>query len=94
MAGIGTGGTFTGTARVLHVVSATRRFLRRMRRQEAGRHQDLADTLPRGRHRLLRDDVVVWNGTDRSGRNVASGVYFSSLRTGEGTVMQKMLLMK
>ncbi len=40
------------------------------------------------------EHVVVWNGTDRGGRSVASGVYFSSLRTGEGTVMQKMLLMK
>jgi hypothetical protein len=37
---------------------------------------------------------VVWNGTDRSGRNVASGVYFSRLQTDAGTLLEKMMLMK
>ena len=40
------------------------------------------------------EHTAVWNGTDRHGRHVASGVYFSSLRTDSGRVMQKMLLMK
>jgi len=40
------------------------------------------------------EHTVVWNGTDSSGRGVASGVYFSSLRTDAGSLLQKMLLMK
>ncbi|MDX2473384.1 MAG: FlgD immunoglobulin-like domain containing protein [Candidatus Krumholzibacteria bacterium] len=40
------------------------------------------------------EHTVVWNGTDRSGRTVASGVYFSTLRTDAGTLREKMLLMK
>lgn len=40
------------------------------------------------------EHMVVWNGTDRTGRSVASGVYFSALRTSSGSRMEKMLLMK
>lgn len=40
------------------------------------------------------EHMVVWHGTDRSGRSVASGVYFSALRTSGGTIREKMLLMK
>ncbi len=38
--------------------------------------------------------TAVWNGTDRRGHTVASGVYFSTLRTSEGMLREKMLLMK
>jgi len=37
---------------------------------------------------------AVWNGTDQNGRAMSSGVYFLTLRTGTGTIMQKMMLMK
>jgi hypothetical protein len=37
---------------------------------------------------------VVWNGTDRTGRVVATGVYFARLQTREGTLLEKMMLMK
>jgi|GEM_PF-5120830 len=40
------------------------------------------------------EHTVVWNGTDQTGRTVASGVYFSSLHTSAGTLKEKMLLMK
>ena len=40
------------------------------------------------------DHVVRWNGTDRTGAAVGSGVYYSSLRTDEGTLTRKMLLVK
>ena len=40
------------------------------------------------------DHEVVWNGTDRTGRVVASGVYFSRLQTNAGTLLEKMMLMK
>jgi hypothetical protein len=48
------------------------------------RNEDMAA----GRHE------VVWNGTDRTGRVVATGVYFARLQTREGTLLEKMMLMK
>ena len=49
----------------------------------------------------LRDEVmaageheVVWNGTDRNGQGVASGVYFSRLQTGAGILQEKMVLVR
>lgn len=44
--------------------------------------------LPRGVH------SVVWNGTDNSGRTVASGVYFYRLETGSTQMTRKMMLLK
>ncbi len=46
------------------------------------------EVMAAGRH------TVVWSGTDSNGRGVASGVYFSTLRTEAGTLREKMLLMK
>jgi len=37
---------------------------------------------------------VVWNGTDGSGRAVASGVYFSRLQTDMGILLEKMMLVR
>ncbi len=37
---------------------------------------------------------VQWNGTNASGRNVASGVYFYQLRAGSSVLQRKMLLIK
>lgn len=37
---------------------------------------------------------LIWNGTDNIGNAVASGVYFYRLRTKQGTVSRKMLLVK
>ncbi len=56
----------------------------------------------RGRHILtLAEGVasagvqsVSWNGTDRNGRTVASGVYFYQLRTAETTLTKRMVLLK
>lgn len=39
-------------------------------------------------------NTVSWNGTDLSGRRMASGVYLLSLTTGEGVVTEKVLLAK
>lgn len=51
--------------------------------------------------RTLRSEVmgagshhVAWNGTDQSGHPMSSGVYFLTLRTQSGTLLQKMMLMK
>nr|MBP8705576.1 T9SS type A sorting domain-containing protein [Candidatus Cloacimonas sp.] len=46
------------------------------------------EELPSGMHN------VVWNGKDEKGRNVASGVYFYRLQSGNYQATQKMLLMK
>lgn len=40
------------------------------------------------------DHTVVWNGTDRSGRVVGSGVYFASLQSAAGGLTQKLMLIK
>jgi len=37
---------------------------------------------------------VNWNGTDGSGRSVASGVYFSRLQAGTGILLEKMMLVR
>ncbi len=47
-----------------------------------------SETLPAGRHE------VIWNGTDRTGQRVASGVYMARLRTGQFTQMKKLMLVK
>ena len=44
--------------------------------------------LPAGRH------YVAWNGRERSGRRVASGVYFIAITAGEFQQSRKMLLLK
>lgn len=44
--------------------------------------------LPQGQH------LFNWNGTDSNNRSVASGVYFYTAQSSEGTVSRKMLLMK
>jgi hypothetical protein len=44
--------------------------------------------LPAGQH------GVVWDGTDASGRHVASGVYLYRLTSGEGTVTKRMVLLR
>ncbi len=38
--------------------------------------------------------TVVWNGTDKSNKSVASGLYFYKLTSDDETVMRKMLLLK
>jgi hypothetical protein len=42
----------------------------------------------RGRHEM------VWDGTDDSGRTIASGVYFTTLRAGEHADNQKVLILR
>ena len=37
---------------------------------------------------------VIWNGTDESGKNVASGIYFYKLKSGNFTETQKLILSK
>ncbi|MDD3236081.1 MAG: FlgD immunoglobulin-like domain containing protein [Candidatus Cloacimonetes bacterium] len=37
---------------------------------------------------------IVWNGTDKYGRNVASGLYHYRLTTKDGSISKKMLLLK
>jgi len=44
--------------------------------------------LAAGRH------CLVWDGTDNSGRGVASGTFFYRLKSEEGTLTRKMVLMK
>lgn len=46
------------------------------------------DTMPSGEHRIH------WNGTDDSGRNVASGLYFYRMKSGKYSATRKMILMK
>jgi len=51
--------------------------------------------------KVLADDVyaagrhsINWNGTNENGKNVASGVYFYRMESGQTTLMKKMILMK
>jgi len=37
---------------------------------------------------------VIWNGTNDSGKKIASGIYFSKLSSGDNTEIKKMLLLK
>ena len=37
---------------------------------------------------------VIWNGTNDSGKEIATGVYFSKLSSGDNTEIKKMLLLK
>jgi flagellar hook assembly protein FlgD len=39
-------------------------------------------------------NTVVWNGKDKAGREVSSGVYFYKLETAHANITKKMLLMK
>jgi len=48
----------------------------------------LSEVMAAGEH------VVTWNGTDSSGRLVASGVYFSRLEAGAGVLLEKMMLVR
>jgi len=41
-----------------------------------------------GRH------MIVWNGRDRHGNRVSSGVYYARLRVGRQTQTRSMLLLK
>jgi len=43
---------------------------------------------------LAGSHMVEWNGTDESGNNAASGIYFYSLHTNRYTSTKKMILMK
>jgi flagellar hook assembly protein FlgD len=38
--------------------------------------------------------TVVWNGTDQSGKPVASGIYFYRLSTESKEIIKRMLLVK
>ena len=44
--------------------------------------------LPAGEHR------IVWDGADRAGRQVASGIYFYRVRSDDGSLTRKMILLK
>lgn len=48
----------------------------------------LSDSFPQGRH------TVRWDGLDKSGRPVSSGVYIAGLKTGNRTATQRMTLVK
>jgi flagellar hook assembly protein FlgD len=48
----------------------------------------LNEVLPAGRHSVL------WNGTDESGKKVASGVYFYKMKSGSFNSTRKMILVK
>ena len=37
---------------------------------------------------------IVWDSRNRSGNEVATGIYFYRLRTSEGTIVKRMLLLK
>ncbi len=40
------------------------------------------------------ETTVAWNGTDASGKNVSSGIYYCKLSTSNQTTIRKMVLMK
>jgi hypothetical protein len=46
------------------------------------------ETLPAGQH------TVVWDGTNQSGNQVASGMYFYRLETGNEAITKKMIMLK
>ncbi len=50
-------------------------------------------TLAEG-YRAAGQQQAVWDGTDRDGKNVASGIYFYRLTTSDFSEMKKMVLMK
>jgi flagellar hook assembly protein FlgD len=37
---------------------------------------------------------IVWNGKDKTGQNMASGIYFYRLSSQSGTLARKMFLLK
>ncbi len=45
-------------------------------------------------HYLKGNHSVVWNGTDKNDKSVASGVYFYRLKTSDKTYSKKMMLLK
>ena len=45
-------------------------------------------TQPTGRH------TVTWNGTDDLGRNMASGVYIVRLKSDEGALVRRLVLVR
>jgi len=49
--------------------------------------------LPAGTY-VDKDRAVYWDGKDRFGEKVASGVYFYTLQTGEFSATKKMVIMK
>ncbi len=51
-------------------------------------HALVSERQPAGRYR------VVWRGDDASGRNVASGIYFSRMRAGSYAAVRKLMLLK
>jgi hypothetical protein len=61
---------------------------------------EVYDTAGRRIARLVNDvraagwHSVEWNGRDESGKPVASGVYFSSVRAGKETLTKKMILLR
>jgi flagellar hook assembly protein FlgD len=50
-------------------------------------------TLAQGRY-AAGEHVATWDGRDRTGRQVESGVYLYRLRTGERTQVQKLMLVR
>ena len=48
----------------------------------------VAGQMPAGEHRFR------WEGDDRSGRQVATGVYYVRLRADQNTVVEKLVLMR
>ena len=53
----------------------------------------LVKTLADGKFGFGKQSFV-WNGTDNSGQNVTSGIYFYRLTTSNATETKKMMLMK
>ena len=45
-------------------------------------------------HKQAGNHRILWNGTDKLGNSLASGVYFYSLQTSEKRITKKMLLIK